>query len=120
MLSIFFTASGLLAGFFCLRYIEVVRGVRVGAGARLRLDTVTLEAHRHVRARLSRVREYVNRDTLVKMLHMLTYLVLLFVRLLERRLTRVIARLRSFRRKRPARGISPGLEKVVRGVDADE
>jgi hypothetical protein len=113
----FLSATILLAAFLVLRYVEVARGARVAAHARARLDTSTLTLEARMHARVTVVREYVSRDMLVKVLHMLTYAVLMFVRLLERKLTGTVRLLRSFRKKKPARGISPGLDKVVRGVD---
>ncbi len=117
MYGVFVTSTALLIGCILLRYVEMMRGARVYAPTRERVDLWVRTVRMRLQAHLVQVSEYANRDTLVKILHMGTYLVLLLVRVLERKLTTASRILRSIRKKKQSRPISPGLDKVGRGVD---
>jgi hypothetical protein len=116
---VFFTSSALLAFLALVRYVEQARGQRMAASVRASLDTAVLYLYRNVVSGVLYVREYVNRDMVVKILHVCTYVALLLVRVVERKLADTTKLLRSFRKKRQPRSTSPGLERVVRGVDSE-
>lgn len=112
--------SSLLACILLLRYVEIVYGKRVIERPRRWLDEITERSVTRVGRRCERVREFVNRETVVKILHMVTYLALVLVRIIERKLTASISHLRSFRKKKTPKAISPRLKKVARSLDSSK
>ena len=90
----------LLGGLLTLRRYEQARGRRFIERTRHVLD----ETHNSVVATALRVLktliEYIHRDILMKSLHLISYLALLFVQWLERKLVQITRFFRSFRRQR--------------------
>jgi hypothetical protein len=117
MYNILITSTALLVGFSIIRYLEMLQGARAASSLRQKIDVTLWQLFQRIQQYAQLLGEYASRDTLVKILHMGTYLVLLLVRALERKLTTVSKLLRSVRKKKQPRSISPGLDKVERGVD---
>jgi hypothetical protein len=95
----------------------MVRGQRVAARFRAQADRALVRMYTHLGTRATRMREQVSRETVVKILHMGTYVVLLFVRILERKLTKASSLLRTVRKKQRHRATSPRVDTTVPGVD---
>jgi hypothetical protein len=112
---VFIASTALLASLLALRSYERRRGSRLAGSLRVRIDQGILALIGYVRYHFDQVSRYVNRDVLVKGLHMFTYLALMLVRVVERKLTETTHLLRSFRKKRPNREVSPRVGKIRRG-----
>ena len=100
MVSVFLYSVGLLSLFVLLRVIEIVRGARFANTTRSSWDAVYNSCTSALARQTQRYVEYVRRDVLVNVLHMVTYVALVAVRGIERRLVRTSSMLRSLGRSR--------------------
>jgi len=89
-----------LLGTLILKHIESHVGARYAVRVRERLDTTCMNVFEHIRYGAHRAGEYIKRDMFMRGLHSLTYLALVSVRLVERKLVFVASMLRSLRRPR--------------------
>jgi len=108
-------SSILLVVIVLFRHIEFVRGKgRVFELPRRRLDRVTHKVLSAVRRWFRQVVEFVHKDIFLYGIHLVVYIALLFVRIVERWLDRVTTFIRSFRKKRKNGKASEGLREITR------
>jgi hypothetical protein len=98
MVIVFYVSLALLFLTFSVRHFELERGGRSFELARTCLDRTTIKIGKKLQNTLKRSLEYAHKDIILNGLHMVTYLALLLVRLVERKLEMVTVFLRSFRR----------------------
>jgi hypothetical protein len=98
MTGVLSVSSILLVCLLIVRHIEFKRGnTRFFELPRRRLDRVTVKCTKQFQIFFQKVLRYTHRDIFLSGLHMVTYVALLFVRLVENRLDRIAKFLRSFR-----------------------
>ncbi len=100
---VFGIAATLLLGLVGFRKFEHARAHEVFADRRDALDRGVLRLGHLIGTVAGRTLDFVRRDVLVRTLHLMTYLVLLFVRWLERRLVRTAAFFRRTARNKRVR-----------------
>lgn len=99
MIIVLFVSATLLVLILGLKHFEFVRGQRVFEHARVRLDRRTNKANTKVVTGMKHGIEYVHKDVLLNGLHMVTYVALMSVRFVERKLEKIIFFIKSFRKK---------------------
>ncbi len=91
----------LLVVFVLFRHIEFLRGKgRIFELSRRKLDRITYKALHALQRSIRYVVEFVHKDIFLYGIHLVVYIALLVVRVLERWLDRVTTFIRSFRNKR--------------------
>jgi|GEM_PF-2453611 len=91
-------SSTLLVLILVVRHLEERRRARFAAEIRAKLDELTVRLSHALREKGAIFLEYLHKDVFLKGLHMLTYVALLLVRAVERRLDKGTRFLRSFRK----------------------
>jgi hypothetical protein len=99
----FATSTALLSGCTFLAYRRLRAGHVHTSALHTRLDRATVRALQAVREGTAIALHFARSDVLLKGLHMVTYVALVFVRFVERQLVHVVHALRSFRKERAPR-----------------
>lgn len=109
-------SSFLLVALLGVRHVEVTYSrKRKLEFVRMRLDRFTLKIGSSINKAIRRFIEYVHKDVLLNMLHMVTYSALVCVRFLEKTLLRVTVFLRSFKKKKKKNAtVSEKLHSIMR------
>ncbi|MBP9759828.1 MAG: hypothetical protein KBD24_00480 [Candidatus Pacebacteria bacterium] len=100
MVYVFFASVILFTGLMILTRFELVRGVRIGGNVRRRIDRRLIHWLRVLQYTGRFVVDFLNRDVLIKSLHIASYVALLLVRYTERRLVQLTVFFRSFRKRK--------------------
>jgi hypothetical protein len=107
----------MLVGLLTLRHVERVRGERYVHRLRRALDRRCVRTGATMVHSTHRVLEYLHRDVVLKALHFISYVALLSVRWVERKLVTITEFLRSFRKPRSKDGGKGHWQHVVHTRD---
>ncbi len=98
---------------------ESIRGVRIFDSFRTWLDKITDIVIKKTLSAVVGFFEFIHKDVVLYLLHLVTYIALLLLRFAEFKLERVIYFLKSFRRKKNNKGISSKLKTITKLGDSD-
>jgi hypothetical protein len=119
MPALFSISLALLCLVIGLRRLEVWRGTRFAERFRISLDRLTLSSTRRAAGLALHILEFIHKDVVLRTLHLGSYIALLSVRFVERRLARVTEFLRALGKKRRSRGTKPRLHGIDRENPTD-
>jgi hypothetical protein len=95
--TLFLVATALLGALFALMLRERTNGVRYAPALREKLDRLTLDTVEKIKLSWKDSLHFLERNVLLKGLHMVTYIALVQVRFAERKLVQLSQKLRTFR-----------------------
>ncbi len=98
MVTIFLISTMLLVLFLFFRYIEILKGFRFFENKRRCVDKIVENVNYRLKSKVKHLFEYIHRDVLLNGLHMIMYVVLTVVRLVENKLENITTFLKKFRK----------------------
>jgi hypothetical protein len=98
MTTLFLVSFSLLVLFLSVHSVEKKTGKRFFKSFRVKLDFVFEFFYKKIRSFLKRFFEYVHKDLFLNFLHMVIYVALYFVKVVESKLEKIISFLRSFKK----------------------